>query len=106
MGTGSPEARIALAGNHTSWDHFLHKNQALGAWRMAGKKSSKAKDAKAPATPKAALPKKAPPKGKRYFLATMDENLIKEMKQAGIAIDKSASECLEIAAREWLDRRK
>jgi hypothetical protein len=36
----------------------------------------------------------------------MDENLIKEMKQAGIAKDKSASECLEEAAREWLERQK
>ena len=66
---------------------------------MAGKKSSKAKD---PAVP----PRKAPPPGKRYFLATMDADLIKEMKTAGIAKDKSASECLEIAAREWLERRK
>ncbi|WMT70950.1 hypothetical protein [Bradyrhizobium sp. Ash2021] len=46
------------------------------------------------------------PTNKRYFLATMDENLIKEMKQAGIAIDKSASECLEIAAKERLARRE
>lgn len=50
--------------------------------------------------------KKAPPPGKRYFLATMDEKLIKDLKQAGIADDKSASECLEIAARQWLDRRE
>jgi hypothetical protein len=68
---------------------------------MAGKKRSKPKDEKDPA----AL-KKAPPPGKRYFLATMDEKLIKEMKQAGIADDKSASECLEIAAQQWLDRRE
>jgi hypothetical protein len=69
---------------------------------MAGKKSSKARDPKGPAVP----PKKAPPPGKRYFLATMDADLIKEMKQAAIAEDTSASECLEIAAREWLERRK
>ena len=68
---------------------------------MAGKKSSKARDSKGPA-----LPKKAPPPGKRYFLATMDAGLIKEMKTAGIAMDKSASECLEIAAREWLERQE
>jgi hypothetical protein len=73
---------------------------------MGGKKISKAKDhPKDPAASKAALPKKAPPAGKRYFLATMDADLIKEMKQAGIALDKSASECLELAAREWLQRR-
>jgi hypothetical protein len=74
---------------------------------MAGKKSSKAKDPKDPKDTEApAVPRKAPPKGKRYFLATMDADLIKEMKQAGIADDKSASECLEIAAREWLGRRR
>lgn len=66
---------------------------------MAGKKSSKSRDASP------SVPKKAPPPGKKYFLATMDIDLIKEMKQAGIAVDKSASECLEIAAREWLARR-
>jgi hypothetical protein len=69
---------------------------------MAGKKSSKAKGPKDPAVP----PRKAPPPGKRYFLATMDADLIKDMKQAGIADDKSASECLEIAARQWLERRE
>jgi hypothetical protein len=78
---------------------FLRENQALGAQRMAGKKSSKARDASP------SVPKKAPPPGKRYFLATMDADLIKDMKQAGIVDDKSASECLEIAAREWLERR-
>jgi hypothetical protein len=66
---------------------------------MAGKKSSKARGPTVP-------PKKAPPPGKRYFLATMDAELIKEMKTAGIAKDKSASECLEIAAREWLERQE
>jgi hypothetical protein len=65
---------------------------------MAANKTSKVK---APA-----VPKKAPPPGKRYFLATMDADLIKDMKQAGIADDKSASECLEDAAREWLKRRE
>jgi hypothetical protein len=67
---------------------------------MAGKKKSKPKDDN-----DIAAPKKAPPPGKRYFLATMDEKLIKEMKQAAIADDKSASECLEFAAQQWLDRR-
>jgi hypothetical protein len=67
---------------------------------MAGKKSSKARDASP------SVPKKAPPAGKRYFLATMDAALIKDMKQAAIADDKSASECLEIAARQWLGRRE
>jgi hypothetical protein len=73
---------------------------------MAGKKKSKSNDDKDTAAPKkdGAAPKKAPPPGKRYFLATMDERLIKEMKQVGIGLDKSASECLEIAAQQWLDR--
>ncbi len=67
---------------------------------MAGKKSSKAR------TAGSSVPKKAPPVGKRYFLATMDADLIKSMKQAAIAEEASASECLEEAAREWLARRE
>jgi hypothetical protein len=73
---------------------------------MAGKKSSKAKDPKNPADSRSPPPPKKAPPGKRYFLATMDEDLIKEMKQAGIATDKSASECLELAARLWLDQQE
>ncbi|QND71950.1 hypothetical protein [Tardiphaga robiniae] len=58
---------------------------------------------------KKALPKgrrPAPAPGKRYFLATMDEVLIKDLKVAAIEEDKSASECLEKATREWLARRQ
>jgi hypothetical protein len=47
----------------------------------------------------------APGPGKRYFLATMGDDLIKRLKQAAIADDKSASQCLEEAAAEWLERR-
>jgi hypothetical protein len=50
--------------------------------------------------------KPAPGPGKRYFLATMSDTLIKELKQAAIAEDKSASQCLEEATEEWLGRRK
>jgi hypothetical protein len=67
---------------------------------MAEKKKLKPKEAGDPAAPK-----KAPGPGKRYFLATMSDTLIKDLKQAAIADDKSASECLEIATRDWLDRR-
>jgi hypothetical protein len=68
---------------------------------MAGKKKAKSKEAQ-----EAPAPKKAPGPGKRYFLATMSDTLIKDLKHAAIADDKSASECLEIATREWLERRK
>jgi len=68
---------------------------------MTEKKKSKPRDAKDPAGPK-----KAPGPGKRYFLATMSSTLIKDLKQAAIADDKSASECLEAATAEWLERRK
>jgi hypothetical protein len=68
---------------------------------MVGKKKSKSKDAK-----DTAAPKKGPGPGKRYFLATMSDTLIKDLKQAAIADDKSASECLEMATTEWLERRK
>jgi len=67
---------------------------------MAEKKKSKPKDPNAPA-----VPKKAPGPGKRYFLATMTDSLIKDLKQAAIADDKSASQCLEEATAEWLERR-
>ena len=49
--------------------------------------------------------KQAPVAGKRYFLATMDDRLIKDLKVAAIDEDKSASECLEMATRDWLARR-
>jgi hypothetical protein len=58
---------------------------------------------------KKALPKgrrPAPGPGKRYFLATMDEKLIKNLKLAAIEEDKSASQCLEEATQQWLDRRE
>ena len=68
---------------------------------MAGKKKATSEEAQeVPAR------KKAPGPGKRYFLATMSDTLIKDLKRAAIADDKSASECLEIATREWLERRK
>jgi hypothetical protein len=48
----------------------------------------------------------APGAGKRYFLATMDEKLIKNLKLAAIEEDKSASQCLEEATQHWLERRE
>jgi hypothetical protein len=67
---------------------------------MAEKKKSKPKAPKDPAAPK-----KAPGPGKRYFLATMSDTLIKDLKQAAIGLDKSASQCLEEATAEWLERK-
>ncbi|MBN8978631.1 MAG: ribbon-helix-helix protein, CopG family [Rhizobiales bacterium] len=58
--------------------------------------------------------KKQAPKGrkpvgggekKRQFLATMDADVIKAVKLAAIENEISASEILEDAARQWLDRR-
>ena len=52
---------------------------------------------------------KEPPKSsddKRSFFATMSADVIKAMKQAALEDDTTASECFEVAAREWLDRRK
>ena len=42
---------------------------------------------------------------KRKFLATLDPEVIKNLKLAAIENDTSASECLEEAAKEWLKRR-
>jgi hypothetical protein len=50
--------------------------------------------------------KPAPGPGKRYFLATMGAELIKNLKLAAIEDETSASEVLEKAAQEWLERRK
>lgn len=43
---------------------------------------------------------------KRKFLATMDPEIIKALKLAAIEDDTSASEALEAAAVQWLERRK
>jgi hypothetical protein len=43
---------------------------------------------------------------KRKFLATLDPEVIKAMKLAAIEDETSASEILEEAAVEWLERRK
>lgn len=42
---------------------------------------------------------------KRKFLATLHPEVIKHLKLAAIQDDTSASECLEKAAEEWLERR-
>lgn len=48
-----------------------------------------------------------PPEGeKRQFLATMNPEVIKAIKLAAIEDDKSASQCLEEAAQQWLERRE
>jgi hypothetical protein len=49
--------------------------------------------------------KPAPGAGKRYFLATMGAELIKNLKLVAIEDETSASEVLEKAAQEWLERR-
>ena len=46
-----------------------------------------------------------PPDGeKRQFLSSMDPNVIRAIKVAAMGLDKTASQVLEEAAREWLER--
>jgi hypothetical protein len=46
-----------------------------------------------------------PPQGdKRQFLTSMDPEVIRQIKQAAIGLDKTASEVMEEAAKEWLER--
>jgi hypothetical protein len=46
-----------------------------------------------------------PPQGdKRQFLTSMDPEVIRQIKQAAIGLDKTASEVMEQAAKEWLER--
>lgn len=52
-------------------------------------------------------PKKGrkPPQGdKRQFLTSLDPEVIKQIKQAAIGLEKTASEVMEEAAKEWLQR--
>jgi Ribbon-helix-helix protein, copG family len=54
-------------------------------------------------------PKKGrkPPQGdKRQFLTSLDPEVIKQIKQAAIGLEKTASEVMEEAAREWLERHR
>ena len=45
-----------------------------------------------------------PPEGdKRQFLTSMDPEVIRQIKQAAIGLDKTASEVMEDAAKDWLD---
>ena len=46
------------------------------------------------------------PQPRRNFFATLDAELIKSIKRIALEDDASASEILEEAAREWLERRK
>ncbi len=43
---------------------------------------------------------------RRNFFATMSAELIKSIKRAALEDDTTASEILEEAARDWLERRK
>jgi hypothetical protein len=43
---------------------------------------------------------------KRQFLTTMDPEVIKAIKTAAIEDDTTASELMEEAAVQWLERRK
>jgi len=46
-----------------------------------------------------------PPDGeKRQFLSSMDPEVIRAIKVAAVELDKTASQVLETAAKEWLER--
>jgi len=48
--------------------------------------------------------RKPPPGDKRQFLTSLDPEVIRQIKQAAIGLDKTASEIMEEAARQWLER--
>ncbi|MGY3581448.1 hypothetical protein ACVIGB_000482 [Bradyrhizobium sp. USDA 4341] len=50
--------------------------------------------------------RQAPPGLRRQFLATMDAEVIKALKTAALEDDTTASEYLETATKEFLERRK
>jgi hypothetical protein len=46
-----------------------------------------------------------PPEGdKRQFLTSMDPDVIRAIKQAALDVDRTASDVMEEAARQWLER--
>lgn len=48
-----------------------------------------------------------PPDGeKRQFLSSMDPDVIRSIKVAAAELDKTASQVLETAAKEWLERHR
>ena len=48
-----------------------------------------------------------PPEGdKKQFLTSMDPDVIKAIKQAAIDKDRTASDVMEEAAKQWLARHK
>jgi hypothetical protein len=48
-----------------------------------------------------------PPGGeRRQFLTTMDPDVVRQIKQAAIGLDRTASDVMEEAARDWLERHR
>jgi hypothetical protein len=48
-----------------------------------------------------------PPQGeKRQFLTTMDPDVIRAIKQVALDLDRTASDLMEEAAKQWLERHK
>jgi hypothetical protein len=43
---------------------------------------------------------------KRQFLTTMDPDVIRAIKQAALDLDRTASDVMEEAAKQWLERHK
>jgi hypothetical protein len=48
--------------------------------------------------------RKAPDGTKKQFLSSMDPDVIRAIKVAAAELDRNASQVLETAAKEWLDR--
>ena len=43
---------------------------------------------------------------KRQFLTTMDPDVIRAIKQAALGLDRTASDVMEEAAKEWPERHR
>src|ERR1700694_5506131 len=48
--------------------------------------------------------RKPPPGDIRQFLTTMDPDVIRAIKQAALDVDRTASDVMEEAAKQWLER--
>lgn len=56
--------------------------------------------------PSAKRGRKPPDGEKKQFLSSMDPDVIRSIKVAAAELDKTASQVLETAAKEWLERHR
>src|SRR5258705_6456072 len=89
-------APIALAQGLNAWDGFRSTRMATRrGWKLMAEEKKPLRKGRPPAPGV---------ENKRQFLATMDSDVIKSIKHAALEDETTASEILEIAAQQWLEK--